>query len=825
MKLPKLFTCLLFTACFLLFTVTIQAQSACTANDRPSCPDGQEKTCTGTINSNGVCDISTENPESSCGQCHPISSGTTTETPSGGTSQPPAGTSTGGSSQPTGTTGTTSPSTSSTNPCAAQPASSGATTLTECNYTDDIHIQRFLRNFLIGGVNGLAGFNLFGVKVYGDQLKVNPATGTVEAQPVTINQNSSGAIGMVGNMVVAMYAPPTSSVQYLANLGENIGITPPKAYAQSVTGSGEGIIRPILLLWQVSRNISYAGFTLIFVITGFLIMFRRKINPQTVITVQQALPGLVVGLILVTFSYFISALLVDTAFVGTQVVAQVFIQAQGGPKANNVFDAEAQAKDSNILKMFGYAGIERFWDTRSTAFSGVADTLNSVSSGGETVGAGPVQVPISVVIPAVIAGIVGGVLGLGFGGVVASSLVIGAGSALTGATGVPGGPSAIIATLASFLLPLILLIALLVQFLRLFVGLLTSYIQILMFTLGSPLLILSASIPGRGGGISYWVRGIVANALIFPIVFAVFLFAGFILGSDPKYWQATTLPLLGGFSIDTLRILLAYGLLLGTPAIPEMVRGMFNVKAPAQYFSTAIGGASTGFGLLKSAGNKYIDPIHRRSEARKKIEAEHQATLEREGRLGSQSIWERAARKVGNVATRGYIDRRRANQVFREDRTLRERERAQEQAQQANQALQRQNTQWSKDASDTAIDRTSQIAGNAPLPAAGTPERADADRVRAAGDAEETAINGQIAATTDAAEIGRLNAQRAVRRARAELNVELQIAEQTARAEAERLLTAQGITDTARRTTVVNSAVERARREILSRAQSSGRVG
>jgi len=121
-----------------------------------------------------------------------------------------------------------------------------------------------------------------------------------------------GAIGGITNLIAAMYAnPPASSVEYFADLGRNLGIVKP-AYAQGVGFEG---LRPILPLWKAFRNIAYLFFTIIFVVIGFAIMFRVKLDPQTVISIQNAIPRIVVALILVTFSYAIAGLLIDLIYV------------------------------------------------------------------------------------------------------------------------------------------------------------------------------------------------------------------------------------------------------------------------------------------------------------------------------------------------------------------------------------------------------------------------------------------------------------------------------------------------------------------------------
>jgi len=105
---------------------------------------------------------------------------------------------------------------------------------------------------------------------------------------------------------------PASTSRYLAHLMDNIGIpTPPTVHAQ---GTGYRMFEPIINLWQIFRNLAYTIYILIFLVIGFMIMFRTKINAQTVITIQSALPNLIITLLLITFSYAIAGFLVDIMY-------------------------------------------------------------------------------------------------------------------------------------------------------------------------------------------------------------------------------------------------------------------------------------------------------------------------------------------------------------------------------------------------------------------------------------------------------------------------------------------------------------------------------
>jgi len=134
---------------------------------------------------------------------------------------------------------------------------------------------------------------------------------------------SQGATGQLFALSNVMYQQPAaSSKQYLAYLSQRLNLTPP-AYAQS---GGIKFLNPTIKLWEASRNVVYIFFVIIFVAIGFMIMFRAKLNPQTVIGIQQALPKIIISLILVTFSFAICGLIVDLAYLGNNIIYNIFYE-------------------------------------------------------------------------------------------------------------------------------------------------------------------------------------------------------------------------------------------------------------------------------------------------------------------------------------------------------------------------------------------------------------------------------------------------------------------------------------------------------------------
>ena len=142
----------------------------------------------------------------------------------------------------------------------------------------------------------------------------NLLTGRSQLHPETDEVTAGrGALAASGKLVASLYAaPPVSGVQYFASEIQKFNPVQP-VYAE--TGKGYDILTPVRDLWTAFRNIAYVGFVIVFVIMGFMIMFRAHISPQAVATVQDSIPRIVVALILVTFSYAIAGLMIDAMFV------------------------------------------------------------------------------------------------------------------------------------------------------------------------------------------------------------------------------------------------------------------------------------------------------------------------------------------------------------------------------------------------------------------------------------------------------------------------------------------------------------------------------
>jgi len=277
-----------------------------------------------------------------------------------------------------------------------------------------------------------------------------------------------GAIGIVSNLVATLYATqPASSVEYLADVGRNLGLAPP-AYAQ---GLGWTAFSPVLGLWKTFRNIAYLAFVVIFVVIGFMIMFRAKIDPQTVISIQNALPRIIVTLLLITFSYAIAGFIIDLGQVVTRIIGNILVVQSKLLGTDPGYGPEYTLKDLLSADIFKLINPLRNVDELTAHITGA----------------------ISV------------------------------------------GPESLLKPIAWVTARVVFWIAGFFIMFKIFFALLGPYIAIVLSVVFAPLQILIGALPGAGG-FGSWLKGFLANVMVFPVTFAMLCIAA-IFKSGPTLYQ------------------------------------------------------------------------------------------------------------------------------------------------------------------------------------------------------------------------------------------------------------------------------------------------
>lgn len=133
----------------------------------------------------------------------------------------------------------------------------------------------------------------------------------------------TGLVEMVDKGVVAMF-DNQPRVNVVAHLAEEW--VPGYKETNSVYASGYDDLKTagVTDLWSKTRNIAYAGYVIIMIVIGFMIMFRNKIGGQVMVTLGNSLPKIVFSLILVTFSFFIIGFIIDIGGMLRNVISGIY---------------------------------------------------------------------------------------------------------------------------------------------------------------------------------------------------------------------------------------------------------------------------------------------------------------------------------------------------------------------------------------------------------------------------------------------------------------------------------------------------------------------
>src|SRR5688572_15838339 len=151
---------------------------------------------------------------------------------------------------------------------------------------------------------------------------------------------SSSLFGGVAKLIATPMGTPPASGTYWAYSGlEKSGFIPKTYAAEGVGFSG---LKSFMDLWKLFRDAALLLLVVVLIGIGFLIMFRVKINPQTVITLENALPRIVVTLLLITFSFAIAGFMIDLMYLVTVIGISVLSK-------NTVYHIDAQGFYANLF--------------------------------------------------------------------------------------------------------------------------------------------------------------------------------------------------------------------------------------------------------------------------------------------------------------------------------------------------------------------------------------------------------------------------------------------------------------------------------------------
>lgn len=412
----------------------------------------------------------------------------------------------------------------------------------------------------------IAIYRLMNCRFVGEACTDNPSDGDKNYE--------QSIIGFSSKLVMAPYtSPPASGIAWVQDGLADAGFLP-KIYAAE--GVGFAALKPFIKIWLAFRNFTFIILVLVLVAIGFMIMFRMKINQQTVLSVENALPRIVIAMLLITFSYAIAGFMIDIMYIMMLLVISVLSTVNEPPtyvpsNAYNLINQYFAAGPTklfplnfnwldtgnyllsilpgfgNVLKAvggfltaFGLSRLILHWTDASQSIKGLKDL--AISAAGFGISIGDIPEWITMIIYWVL-----------------------------------------VVIFSFFSLPLVIgflvaLTVLLIWF-RLFFMLITTYIQVLLLILFSPIILVFEAIPGRGS-FNWWIKNLFGNLVSFPFVMLIIMISDIIIkintqvGQD-KFWSP---PFLYPLDQTAITFLFGLGLYLILPDFVKIIKEFLGVK-------------------------------------------------------------------------------------------------------------------------------------------------------------------------------------------------------------------------------------------------------
>ncbi len=349
---------------------------------------------------------------------------------------------------------------------------------------------------------------------------------------------------LIGSMISK---PPAHTATYVADVLNTAGVATP-AYAQ---GIGFAALDPILGLWKVFRNVAYFFFIIGLIIMGFMIMFQQRLGGKAAITAQQAIPSVIVSLILVTFSYAIAGFAIDLMYLFMYLIVGVFQGIQTGTTKDLV--------SFTIIDLFSFI-VSGTW---------------------------------------------------GFDAIGLNSDII---SKMVNAAGIQNDATRnFIGIIGGMTLSLIISLAVLIGSIRLFFELLKSYVVIILSVVTAPLVLMIGAFPGKDV-FWPWFKGILGNLIAFPtVLLLLIIYIEFTTGTVAQTAGSDVAggfmpPFLfgsgfgeGSGNVNMIGPVLGLAMILAMPEIVKEVKKLAGASDTGGFLGVVLSGASKRFGEAEVA--------------------------------------------------------------------------------------------------------------------------------------------------------------------------------------------------------------------------------
>jgi len=480
-----------------------------------------------------------------------------------------------------------------------QPNNHYLTPNTEPNVENNLH--NWTQNVVIDVMSALS-CQLAGVDPTRKDYKclgINKETGKVGYV-----ETNGGLLGFASNSIATLYTPPIHTMDYISYLKNSFGLAKP-TYAQYTGGFGLDSLTPFQKIWSVFRNLVYVVFVIVFALIGIAIMFRVKIDPRTVMGIQNQIPKIIIGIVLVTFSIAIAGLLIDLMYVTTYLIVGVIFSADPHVANNSLQIIGATNPINSLNEAVNSAG----------GFSGISDISFPTAQAIGTHLKDLFDNPAGRTLVGAVTGVFGLILGASIGAsapIIGSLIGAGVGAALGGLL----AGTDFLGVMLQIVAFLIIVVAIISTLFRVWFQLIIAYISIIIDIVFAPIWIAAGLLPGSKINFSAWVRSMLGNLAAFPAVIIMFtlsrVFIDLLTSTGTTNDSAYFVPPLIGNPANTTQIgaLIALGFILATPQAIKVSKSLFG--APQMEFGSIVSGLMSGVNIINTATRPMIPRLYYR---------------------------------------------------------------------------------------------------------------------------------------------------------------------------------------------------------------------
>jgi hypothetical protein len=448
------------------------------------------------------------------------------------------------------------------------------------------------------GVNSLTG-----------KIGIAPQQLPTFGQATNTSPQVGGAVGLMTQYISTLYVPAVSTTQYVNYLSADFGIVKHTYAANANTkncntnpfGYGFCGLSPILSLWTDLRDLAYALLTILFIAIGIGVMLRFKVDPRTVMTLQNQIPRVIIAIILITFSFAIAGALVDlmwtVTYAGVNFIAnaapnsKVALCPPGPQSLNHVVETRLADQPISFTNTVFRA------DCKGNIDNGLLSLSNKVSGSlGDLVD----QLVHDLLFNN------GSTCHVSWWNLVQDAKCA-----------VVNGALNILLWITEQLVKLIIIIAILIALFRLWFNLIKCYLTFLIFVIMGPIWIVLGLIPGRPMGFEKWLRIIFSNLAVFPLVAFLLVFARVIVDAVPSGPGTPDTffvpPLVGNPNLTTFSDLMGFGAIMIAPSIPDIIKERMKATGQAKYGATIAAGVGLAAAAFSAPGRRTWENLNRRN--------------------------------------------------------------------------------------------------------------------------------------------------------------------------------------------------------------------